>query len=84
MIREKLYIERDANVLHEYQVYEKKPNGAFGAIAGEHDDLLMTRAIGLYICYCEMPLPFTYKLITEEDENKQLRLNEQQRSAAIF
>lgn len=81
VIREKLYIERDANVLHEYEVYEKKPNGAFGAITGEHDDLLMTRAIGLYICYCEMPLPYTYKLINENDSNVILGSSS---SAAIF
>lgn len=60
VIRECLYIERDERCLHEYSVYEKKPNGSYGAISGEHDDLLMTRAIGLYICFCEMPLPFLY------------------------
>ena len=36
---------------------KKKPNGAFGAKQGTHDDLLMTRAIGLHICFYEMPLP---------------------------
>lgn len=56
-IREQLYVERDDRCLHEFLVYEKKPNGAFGALPGEHDDLLMTRAIGLYICFCEMPMP---------------------------
>lgn len=65
VIREHLYIERDARCLHEYQVYEKKQNGAFGAISGEHDDLLMTRAIGLYICFCEMPMPFLFNMEAE-------------------
>ena len=37
--------------------YERKPNGAFGAILGCHDDLLMTRAIGMHICFSKMPLP---------------------------
>ena len=37
--------------------YERKQNGAFGAIDGCHDDILMTRAIGLYICFHKMPLP---------------------------
>ena len=46
VIRESLYVERDARCLDEYLCYEKKPNGAFGAIIGKHDDLLMTRAIG--------------------------------------
>ena len=57
VIRESLYTERDARCLDEYLCYEKKPNGAFGAITGKHDDLLMTRAIGLHICFFEMELP---------------------------
>lgn len=56
-IRENLYIERDINCLNEYLCYEKKPNGSFGAIVGKHDDLLMTRAIGLHICFYEMDIP---------------------------
>ena len=57
VIRENLYVERDARCLDEYLTYEKKSNGAYGAIIGKHDDLLMTRAIGLHICFYEMELP---------------------------
>lgn len=57
VIRETLYVERDERCIDEYLTYEKKENGSFGAIAGKHDDLLMTRAIGLHICFYEMPLP---------------------------
>lgn len=57
VVREHLYTERDERCLDEYVVYEKKQNGAFGAIIGKHDDLLMTRAIGLHICFFEMPIP---------------------------
>lgn len=57
MIRKKAYIERDKRCLFEYINYEKKPNGSYGAIKGTHDDLLMTRAIGLHVCFYEMPLP---------------------------
>lgn len=57
VVREHLYIERDERCLDEYVVYEKKQNGAFGAIIGKHDDLLMTRAIGLHICFYKMPIP---------------------------
>lgn len=56
-IRESMYTERDERCLEEYLCYEKKPNGAFGAIIGKHDDLLMTRAIGLHICFFEMDVP---------------------------
>lgn len=57
IIRESNYVERDARCLDEYLCYEKKQNGAFGAIIGKHDDLLMTRAIGLHICFFEMETP---------------------------
>lgn len=57
VIRESLYVERDARCIDEYLCYERKPNGSFGAIAGKHDDLLMTRAIGLHVCFHEMDLP---------------------------
>ena len=59
VIREHLYVERDERCLDEYLTYEQKQNGSFGAIAGKHDDLLMTRAIGLHIAYNfkVMPLP---------------------------
>lgn len=57
VIRENMYVERDARCLDEYLCYEKKPNGSFGAIVGKHDDLLMTRAIGMHICFYEMDLP---------------------------
>lgn len=57
MIRENLYVERDIRCVDEYLAYEKKQNGAFGAIKGKHDDLLMTRAIGLHVCFFEMETP---------------------------
>lgn len=60
-VREQLYCERDDRCLNEYLSYERKKNGAFGAILGKHDDLLMTRAIGLHICFREMPMPKVYK-----------------------
>ena len=57
VIRDQLYIERDERCLNEYNTYERKQNGAYGAIIGKHDDLLMTRAIGLHICFREMEMP---------------------------
>lgn len=57
VIREAMYVERDCRCLDEYNFYEKRKNGSFGAIVGKHDDLLMTRAIGLHICFYEMDTP---------------------------
>lgn len=57
MVREHLYIERDSRCLDEYETYIENEKGVLEAMEGHHDDLLMTRAIGLYICFHEMPLP---------------------------
>lgn len=57
VVREHLYTERDKRCLDEYLVYEKKKNNAYGARDGCHDDILMTRAIGLHICFNEMDMP---------------------------
>lgn len=57
VVREGLYIERDSRCLEEMLVYEKRANGSYGAIVGSHDDMLMTRAIGLHVCYNEMEPP---------------------------
>lgn len=57
VVRENMYTERDVRCCDEYITYEKKQNGAYGAIIGKHDDLLMTRAIGLHICFYEMEVP---------------------------
>lgn len=57
VVRDGLYTERDGRCLDEYLTYERKDNGAFGAVIGKHDDLLMTRAIGLWVCFNEMDMP---------------------------
>lgn len=57
VIRDNLYVERDIKCLGEYLSYERSPEGRFGASSGCHDDLLMTRAIGLHIIFHELPLP---------------------------
>lgn len=59
-VREQLWIERDERCINELLVYEQKKDGSYGAAIGYHDDLLMTRAIGLHIAFSEMPLPRIY------------------------
>lgn len=48
-LRNNYYIEHDEMACHEFDVFERKPNGSFGAQEGEHDDILITRCIGYYI-----------------------------------
>lgn len=60
-VREGSWVERDERCIEELLNYERKPNGSYGAIAGQHDDLLMTRAIGLHVCFHEMGVPRSYE-----------------------
>jgi len=60
-VREHLYVERDEDCLDEYATYIETEKGGFEAMEGYHDDKLMTRAIGLYICFNEMPIPVIVK-----------------------
>ena len=57
VVREEMYVERDERCLDEMLTYEKRQNGSFGAIPGKHDDLLMTRAIGMFVSMYKMDTP---------------------------
>ena len=80
IVREGLYTERDERCLNEMIVYERKPNGSFGAVSGANDDLLMTRAIGLHICFNEMQRPDVVKKVSD----RQRRLSPRPVSAATI
>lgn len=48
-VRDEAYIERCALACDEMATYCQMPNGGFAAHEGCHDDILMTRAIALYV-----------------------------------
>lgn len=54
--RELGHIERDSRALDEADYYEIKPNGSYGAVDGKHDDIYMSRGIGL-VASESMPRP---------------------------
>lgn len=57
VIRDGLYIERCQEAVWEHDTFEIKEDGkTMGAVEGMHDDRLMVRAIGNWICY-NWPLP---------------------------
>ena len=56
IVRDKGYVERDEQCLEEFLVYVKDGR-KYEAKSGYHDDLLMTRAIGLWISTEEMEPP---------------------------
>lgn len=48
-VRDRGYVERSAAACDELLQYESLPDGSYAASRGCHDDILMTRAIALYI-----------------------------------
>ena len=54
-VRDGTYIERDSMACNELLTYEQDSKGAYAAKEGNHDDILMTRAIALYAA--PPPLP---------------------------
>lgn len=56
-IRDGEYVERDNRCVDEMSWLERKGNGSLGAIDGQHDDIIDTTAIGIYISSREMPQP---------------------------
>ena len=49
-MRDGKYIERDLDAVNEMRDYEEH-NDRYSARAGKHDDILMTRAIGLHVLH---------------------------------
>jgi len=47
-VRDGGYVERDQQAVNEMREYEER-DGHFAARLGKHDDILMTRAIGIYL-----------------------------------
>lgn len=75
VVRDGLYLERDENCCDELLTYERRENGSFSAIIGKHDDILMTRAIGLHICFSEMELPRIIDLKAERRKTRKSKPN---------
>ena len=49
MVRDGLYVERDSRACDELLQYETLPGGGYAARRGCHDDMLMTRAMALWV-----------------------------------
>lgn len=73
-LRDQTYIEYDKRALDECEWYEQKINkDVFGAVEGKHDDIYMSRAIGLKVS-------FTIDLPQEAMQNKPLSFSKGVRS----
>lgn len=49
VVRDGAYVEHDHGALDEMITYEQLPDGSWAARSGCHDDILITRAIALYV-----------------------------------
>lgn len=71
-LRELCFIERDIRMLNECGFYELKPDGTYGAIDGQHDDIYMSSGINLYVSE-QLPIPTPMLSLTTE-EHQQFRV----------
>lgn len=77
-VDDKLWEEPDKEMYHELRIYERKEDNTMGNIegSGNHDDVLMSTAIALWIAMTDMPKPDwkrTAKASTEETSASRLR-----------
>ena len=58
-----LWDEPDKEMYHELRIYERREDGSLGNIvgSGNHDDVLMSTAIGLWVSLCDMEKPYWKK-----------------------
>ncbi len=56
-VRDGTYVERCHGAIDEMAMYQLRPNGTYEAARGHHDDMLMTRAIALYVTMLDPPVP---------------------------
>ncbi len=61
-LREGMYVERCKDAVDEMKIFERHEDGSLGNVKGKnnHDDRVITRAMGMYFCYKVMPLPSIY------------------------
>ena len=72
-MRDDGYIERDMRLIDEADAFEHKPNGKMGAVEGEHDDVVMSTAIGVWVCLNDMPLPRIIEVRTSRPTKHKLK-----------
>lgn len=58
-VEDKLWVEPDSEMYHELSIYERRDDGSMGNIKGKgnHDDVLMSTAIALWVSTNEMDRP---------------------------
>lgn len=67
-LREGMYVERCREAVDEMKIFERKADGSLGNVEGKHnhDDRVITRALGVHFCYKKMSKPH----IVERDSKR--------------
>ena len=65
-IEDALYVEPDERSFVEMNMYERRDDGTIGNTPGKnnHDDIVMSTGIGLYVSQYKMPKPYFIKVKT--------------------
>lgn len=71
-LRDDLWDEPSSLCLDQMATY-MEDNGKTEADHGSHDDAVMSRAIGLWICYKEMPMPAWLKINSEKSDKRTIQ-----------
>ena len=85
VIRDRKYMEREADTLNEYSYFMQYPSGSnvqYGNAPGKHDDRVMARAIGLYV-ENEMPAPEIVEQKTAEEAARE-KLKREKSKVAVY
>lgn len=58
-LREGMYVERCKDAVDEMKIFERHEDGSLGNVKGKnnHDDRVITRALGIHFCYQKMQTP---------------------------
>lgn len=67
------YVEHDQMAVNEANWYEIKTNGSYGAIDGQHDDVLMTTMGGTWMVISYMDKPYLVDLIPISSTSRVLK-----------
>ena len=71
-IREGMYVERCKDAVDEMKIFERHEDGSLGNVKGKnnHDDRVITRALGIHFCYEKMETP---RVASASDKNAIVR-----------
>lgn len=77
-LEDKLWTEPDPEMYHELSIYERRDDGSMGNIKGKgnHDDVLMSTAIGLWVSTNEMDRPDWIKANSKSSSSTSTPLSE--------